>query len=89
MATASELKAQILSKAAADGEFRALLLADPKAAISAEIGASIPDGFDVAVHEEGAAAAHLVLPPSPRLTKAELEMATGAANWGPFYVPDP
>ena len=89
MATASELKAQILSKAAADGEFRALLLADPKAAIAAELGTAILERFDVAVHEEGAAAAHLVLPPSPRLTEAELDMATGAANWGPFYVPDP
>ena len=36
MTTATELKTQILSKAEEDGEFRARLIADPKAAISAE-----------------------------------------------------
>ena len=80
MTTATELKDQILSKAAADSDFRARLLADPKAAISAETGQTIPDGFDVAVHEDSAATAHLVLPPSPDLTEAELEMATGGLS---------
>ncbi len=77
MTTATELKTQILSKAAEDGEFRARLIADPKGAISSEIGADIPEGFDVAVHEDSATTVHLVLPPSPQLTEAELEMATG------------
>ena len=85
MATATELKAQILTRAAEDGEFRARLIADPKAAISAETGAAIPEGFAVVVHEDSATAAHLVLPPSPALTDAELEMAVGGmsviGNW--------
>ena len=83
MTTANELKTQILTKADEDGEFRAHLIADPKAAISAEIGATIPDGFDVAVHEDSATTAHLVLPPSPKLTDADLETVTGGAvsNW--------
>jgi len=87
MTTATEMKAQILNKAEEDGEFRARLIADPKAAISSEIGTALPDGFDVAVHEDSATTAHLVLPPSPRLSEAELETVAGAANWGPFYVP--
>ena len=66
-----------MTKAAEDGEFRARLIADPRAAISAETGAAIPDGFDVVVHEDSATTAHLVLPPSPALTEADLEMATG------------
>ena len=33
MTTATELKARILNKAEEDGEFRAWLIADPKAAI--------------------------------------------------------
>ena len=77
MTTATELKDRILSRAAEDGEFRARLIADPKAAISAETGQTIPEGFDVMVHEESATAAHLVLPPSPKLTEAELETAAG------------
>ena len=81
MTTATEMRDRILSRAAEDGEFRALLIADPKAAISAEIGQTIPDSFDVLVHEESAATAHLVLPPSATLTEAELEAAAGGAAW--------
>ena len=81
MATATELKAQILTRAAEDGGFRARLIADPKAAISAETGAAIPDGFAVVVHEDSATTAHLVLPPSPELTEAEMESVVGGAMY--------
>ena len=77
MTTASELKTQILSKAEEDSDFRARLIADPRAAIASEVGTAIPEGFDVAVHEDSATTAHLVLPPSPQLTEDELERATG------------
>ncbi len=77
MTTATELKDRILDRAAEDGEFRARLIADPKAAIAAEVGVTIPDGFNVAVHEDSATTVHLVLPPSPQLTEAELETAAG------------
>ena len=86
MATATELKAQILSKAEENSDFRARLIADPRATISAETGTSIPDGFDVVVHEDSATTAHLVLPPSPKLSEAELQTVAGgvsnfAGNW--------
>ena len=81
MTTSTQLKDRILSKAAADGEFRALLITDPKAAISAETGQTIPDGFDVVVHEDSAATAHLVLPPSAALSEAELANVSGAGDW--------
>ena len=81
MTTATELKDRILSKAEEDGEFRARLIADPKAAISSEFGATLPDGFDVADHEDSATTAHLVLPPSPKLTEAQLAQVSGAGNW--------
>ena len=77
MTTATELKTRILTRASEDGDFRARLIADPKAAISAELGRTIPEGFDVVVHEDGASTAHLVLPPSSELTEADLEMVTG------------
>ena len=79
MTTATELKDRILSKAEEDGEFRARLIADPKAAISSEIGTAVPDGFDVAVHEDSATTAHLVLPPSPQLSEAKLETVAGGS----------
>ena len=78
MKTATELKARILSRADDDGDFRARLVADPKAAVADEIGMTIPEGFNVKVHEDSATTAHLVLPPSPELTEADLEMAIGA-----------
>ena len=77
MTTATEIRDRILSKAEEDSEFRARLIADPRAAISAEVGTAIPDGFDVVVHEESPTAAHLVLPPSPALTEAELATVAG------------
>ena len=82
MTTATELKTKILSKAAEDGEFRTRLIADPRAAISAETGVTIPEGFHVAVHEDSATTANLVLPPSPALTEADLKkVAGGYDNW--------
>ena len=80
MTTMTELKDRILGKAAEDGDFRARLIADPRAAISAETGTAIPEGFDVVVHEDGATTAHLVLPPSPELTEAELESVAGGLS---------
>ena len=67
MTTATEMRDRLLSRAAEDGEFRALLIADPKAAISAETGQTIPDGFDAVVHEESATTAHVVLPRRRRI----------------------
>lgn len=85
MTTATEMKDRILNRAAQDRDFRARLMADPKAAISAEIGTNIPEGFDVAVHEDSATTFHLVLPPSPELTEAELQVVAGGlsviGNW--------
>ena len=83
MTTATELKSRILNKAGEDSNFRAHLIADPKAAIASEVGTVVPDGFDIVVHEDSATTAHLVLPPSSALTEGELETVTGGAvsNW--------
>ena len=85
MTTATEMKTQVLTRAAEDGEFRALLVADPKAAISSEVGTTVPEGFDVLVHEDGATTVHLVLPPSPELTEAELETVAGGGQLQWYY----
>ena len=82
MKTATELKARILSRADEDGDFRARLVADPKAAVADEIGMTVPEGFNVEVHEDSATTAHLVLPPSPELTEADLAMAAGGHHTG-------
>ena len=87
MATATEKRDRILKKAAVDGEFRARLIADPKAAISDEIGEPLPEGFEVVVHEDSATTFHLVLPPSPALAEAELQGVAGGQL--PYGHPTP
>ena len=85
MTTATELRDRVLKRAAEDGAFRAHLIADPKTTIAAETGASIPDGFDVVVHEDSATTAHLVLPPSPQLTEAEMATVAGGGSHKGYY----
>ena len=85
MTTATEMKDRILSRADEDGEFRAQLITDPRAAISAETGATFPEGFDVVVHEDSATTAHLVLPPSAALAEAELEAVAGGGSHKGYY----
>ena len=83
MATArlSEMKAHIMARATEDGDFRAKLLADPRAVISAELDVSIPETFAIQVHEDSAATAHLVLPLSDQLTEEDLAQIVGGNSW--------
>ena len=82
MKTATELKTQILTRADEDGDFRARLVADPSAAVAEETGTTIPEELNVQVHEDSATTVHLVLPPSPELTEAELATVAGSDhNW--------
>ena len=80
MQSADELRQDIQNKAAADPEFRARLLADPKGAIEAALGVTIPAGLSVKVHEEDTLSAHLVLPPASKLDSADLEAVSGGTS---------
>ena len=77
MKTPQELRASIAERAVNDEAFRSSLLADPKAALAMELGVKLPEGFDVEVHEEDGTKAHIVLPPSSRLSEADLSAAAG------------
>ena len=79
----SEMRARLLEKAAVDEEFRARLLADPRAVIQSETGVSLPAGFHVEVHEDTADTGHLVLPPvtDAQIDDADLEQVAGGGNW--------
>ena len=46
-------------KAAEDDEFRARLVADPRAALEEETGLRLPDDYRLHVHEESATDAHM------------------------------
>ena len=81
-----ELRAELIAKAVADNDFRALLVRDPKAAIKEALGLELPESVAVHVHEETVTNAHVVLPPNPQLTDADLEAVaaghTRTAYWG-------
>ena len=87
MISAADMKSRVLKRAEDDNDFRERLLADPKAAIAEVIGMSLPVGFHVAVHEDSDTTAHLVLPPSARLTEEELKQVRSGADWVPTFGP--
>lgn len=76
--TASELRDQLIAQAGEDDEFRARLLADPKATLREDYGLDLPESLNLHVHEDDLTTAHLVLPRSKKLTEAELQAASGA-----------
>ena len=63
MESPNEMRMKVVGKAGEDADFRAKLMSDPKAAISEELGVTMPEGLTVQVHEESTATAHLVIPP--------------------------
>ena len=76
-----EIRAHLVSKAADDSEFRASLIADPKAAINSELDIDIPDGVSVSVVEDTPTAVHLVLPPSGQVPPEVLEEISGGQTY--------
>ena len=77
MESPNEMRMKVVNKAAEDADFRAKLLSDPKAAISEELGVTIPASMSVEVHEESTATAHLILPPTSRLNEGDLRAVAG------------
>ena len=76
--TASELRDRLIAQAGEDDEFRARLLADPKATLREDYGLDLPENLNLYVYEDDLTTAHLVLPRSKKLTEAELQAASGA-----------
>ena len=84
--THDELRAELIQKATGDEQFRAHLIAEPKAAIQEALGIELPESMSVTVHEDGPTSAHLVLPPRARLTDEDLALiAAGHINTFSIY----
>ena len=83
--THDQMRAELVDKAVEDEDFRARLVADPKAAIQDMFGFVVPDSISVSVHEESATAAHLVLPPAAKLNDVDLEAVVGGGWKYPLY----
>jgi hypothetical protein len=59
------LRTKVIEKAWADPAFKQQLLADPKAALKAAFGVSIPENITLKAVEEQANELYLVIPPNP------------------------
>ena len=82
MRSEAEVKAHIAMRAAEEDDFRARLIADPRATVEAEAGIRFPDGYRIHVHEESATDAHVVLPPKPELSREQLDRIAGGLYYG-------
>ena len=73
MRSGDEMLQQIVDKSAVNSDFRQQLLADPKSAISSELGITIPESMNIEVHESDMQTVHLALPPDSNITEEQLE----------------
>ena len=73
MRSGDEMLQQIVDKSAVNSDFRQQLLADPKSAISSELGITIPESMNIEVHESVMQTVHLALPPDSNITEEQLE----------------
>lgn len=62
MQTSEEMQRSLIAKASEDADFRAQLIADPKATVKQEFGVEMPDFINFQVHESSLNDVHLVLP---------------------------
>ncbi|MGF1470883.1 MAG: NHLP leader peptide family RiPP precursor [Rubrobacteraceae bacterium] len=83
-----ELRQRLIQRSMEDEQLRQRLLADPKATIEQEIGASLPEEIAIRAVEETPDTVYLVLPPklqsSPEgseLSEQELESVAGGWDW--------
>ena len=78
----NEILAAVRERAESDAAFRALLLANPAAAMSDVLGMPVPDAVSITVHEESPTDIHLVIPALNTLSEEDLETVSGGIDWG-------
>jgi hypothetical protein len=82
MLSRDEAERRIRERAVSDPAFRAQLKEDPRAALEAELGMTIPSEINVSVHEESLTEVHVVIPTAREdLSDRELEMVSGGYDW--------
>ncbi len=83
--TRAELDTLVRECLANDPDFRAALLADPRAAVSKLLALALPDAVRIDVHEETLTHIHLVIPATfanGEISDDDLEQVAGGVCWG-------
>lgn len=84
MKTESQLRAEIVSKASTDDDFRRLLLSNPARAARECFGVDVPADIQLHVHEDSESERHIVLPSTGLMSEKELqEISAGVPAWYP------
>ena len=74
---------ELIARATEDPGFREQLKADPRGTLERELGAALPDDFEVTVVEESPRHAYLALPPAAaELSQEELASLSAAGGAG-------
>ena len=92
MQSEAQVRAELAMKAAEDDDFRARLIADPRAAVEEAADIRLPDDYQIHVHVESATDAHVVLPPHPKLSREQLDHIAGGGGqygWNSTLIPNP
>lgn len=75
----------VVARAVSDAEFRARLVADPRAAVSELLGVDLPQSVTITEVEQAAAEAVIVLPAGAEDgVVADEELAAVAGGWSPI-----
>ncbi|OMF22375.1 NHLP leader peptide family natural product precursor [Paenibacillus sp. FSL H8-0548] len=71
MSTKQVTQENVIQKAWEDSEFKAQLLANPKAALKEAFGIDVPQGIEINIVEETSTNLYFVLPQNPTVAKKE------------------
>ena len=77
METHESMLEKLKAKAEENTDFRKQLLTNPSSALKETFDITVPDDFNIVVHEDDSQTAHLVLPASAELTDTQLQQAAG------------
>lgn len=86
-----DLSTQVADRAVTDPAFRAYVITDPRAAISAVLGVVIPEGVEISVHQSTPTHVHIALPARfPGQEANDLGAVSGGGNsWNGSNNPPP
>ncbi len=82
--TKHELETQLIEKCWKDPDFKAAVLDDPKGAFEDFLGQTLPESFQIFIHQDDASHLHLTVPRPPQdvgeLSDEELENVAGGTE---------